>query len=149
MRIAGVYNDACHSIPLANQIQRIDERWLTSHVYPGDTSHGQAFLHLDDLVAAMLQLVEERARLPRELPLLVGEAETLSYEELQQEFGRLIHGEPWETTEIPKALAKTGATSRERGHCLAGSHSDLCATPCRRWSLPSSLIPRTGTRRTS
>jgi nucleoside-diphosphate-sugar epimerase len=109
MRIAGVYDDMCHSIPLANQMQRINERWLTSHVYPGDTSHGQAFLHVDDLVAAMLRLVEERARLPRELALLVGEPQTLSYEELQQEFGRLIHGEPWETTEIPKALAKTGA----------------------------------------
>jgi nucleoside-diphosphate-sugar epimerase len=47
--------------------------------------------------------------LPRDLALLVGESETLSYEELQQEFGQLIHGEPWETTQIPKALAKTGA----------------------------------------
>jgi nucleoside-diphosphate-sugar epimerase len=109
MRIAGVYNDLCHSIPLANQIQRINERWLTSHVYPGDTSHGQAFLHLDDLIGAMWRLVEQRARLPRGLPLLLGEPETLGYEELQQEFGQLIHGEPWETTEIPKTVAKTGA----------------------------------------
>jgi nucleoside-diphosphate-sugar epimerase len=109
MRIAGVYDDTCHSIPLANQIQRINEGWLTSHVYPGDTTQGQAFLHLDDLVDAMWRLVERRATLPRELVVLLGEPETLGYEELQHEFGQLIHGEPWETTEIPKAVAKTGA----------------------------------------
>ena len=109
LRIAGVYDDTGHSIPLANQMQRIHERWLTSHVYPGDTARGQAFLHRDDLVDALLLLVQRRARLPRELTLLLGEPETLSYEELQREFGRLIHGEEWETRQIPKALAKTGA----------------------------------------
>jgi nucleoside-diphosphate-sugar epimerase len=109
LRIAGVYDDTGHSIPIANQIQRIYERWLTSHVYPGDTSRGQAFVHLDDLVEAFRLLVERRAKLPRELPLLLGEPETVSYEELQRTLGRLIHGEEWETREIPKALAKTGA----------------------------------------
>jgi nucleoside-diphosphate-sugar epimerase len=109
LRIAGVYDDWCHSIPLANQIQRINERWLTSRVYPGDTARGQAFLHRDDLVDAFLRLVRRRARLPRELTLLLGEPETLSYEELQRALGRLIHGEEWDTRPIPKALAKTGA----------------------------------------
>jgi len=36
LRIAGVYDDACHSIPLAHQIQRIYEHKLTSRVFPGD-----------------------------------------------------------------------------------------------------------------
>jgi nucleoside-diphosphate-sugar epimerase len=49
MRIAGFYNDECHSIPIANQIQRIYEHQFTSHVYSGDTIHGAPFLHLDDL----------------------------------------------------------------------------------------------------
>jgi nucleoside-diphosphate-sugar epimerase len=109
LRMAGVYDDTCHSIPLANQIQRINERWLTSHVYPGDTSRGQAFVHVDDLVDALVLLVERRAQLPAELTLLLGEPETLSYDELQREFGRLIHGEEWETRQIPKAVAKSGA----------------------------------------
>jgi len=52
LRIAGVYDDKCHSIPIAHQIQRIFERRIISHVFPGDTSHGQAFVHLDDLVEA-------------------------------------------------------------------------------------------------
>ncbi|MCI0460814.1 MAG: NAD-dependent epimerase/dehydratase family protein, partial [Gemmataceae bacterium] len=47
LRIAGVYDDRCHSIPLAHQIQRIYERQLISLVFPGDPSHGQAFLKFD------------------------------------------------------------------------------------------------------
>lgn len=109
LRIAGVYDDQCHSIPLANQIQRIDERSLASHVFPGHASHGQAFVHPDDLVDALVLAVERRAALPSEVPVLVGESETVSYDELQHTIGRLIHGEPWDTKEIPKALAKTGA----------------------------------------
>lgn len=109
LRIAGVYDDRCHSIPLAHQIQRIYERWRTSRVFPGETAHGQAFLHLDDLVDAFLRLVGNRAELPPELVLLLGEPETLSYDELQHTFGRLIHDEEWETTQIPKAMAKAGA----------------------------------------
>jgi nucleoside-diphosphate-sugar epimerase len=113
LRIAGVYDDSCHSIPLAHQIQRIYERRLTGHVYPGDPARGQAFIHLDDLIDAFWLLVERRGQLPRELTLLLGEPETLSYEELQRTLGWLIHGEEWETRQVPKALAKTGAWLQE------------------------------------
>jgi len=109
LRIAGVYDDRCHSIPLAQQIQRIYERQLVSRVFPGDTSHGQAFIHLADLVDAVARVVERRKTFQTEVTLLLGEPETLSYEELQRQFGRLIHGEEWQTKEIPKALAKAGA----------------------------------------
>ncbi|MGH2369780.1 MAG: hypothetical protein ACRDI2_16490, partial [Chloroflexota bacterium] len=78
-------------------------------VYPGDINHGQAFLHLDDLIDAIEKSVERRADLPAETTLLVGEPETMSYGELQRELGRLIHGEEWETRQIPKPLAKAGA----------------------------------------
>jgi len=112
LRISGVYDDLCHSIPLAQQIQRINERDLTSRVYSGSTAHGQAFLHMDDLVDAIDRVVERRAELPPELPLLLGEPEALSYDELQHTLARLIHGEAMETVEIPSALAplaKAGA----------------------------------------
>jgi nucleoside-diphosphate-sugar epimerase/uncharacterized membrane protein len=109
LRIAGVYDDDCHSIPIANQIARIYERRMISHVYPGDTARGQAFIHLDDLTAALERIIERRAKLPPETVLLLGEPETLSYEELQRIIGWFLHGEEWETRQIPKALAKTGA----------------------------------------
>ncbi|MBF6590501.1 MAG: NAD(P)-dependent oxidoreductase, partial [Ktedonobacterales bacterium] len=117
LRIAGVYDDRCHSIPLAHQIQRIYERQFTSRLYSGSTSHGQSFLHMDDLVDAIQVAVERRAALPPELPLLLGEPEPLSYDELQHTFARLIHGEDWETLEIPATLAplaKAGAWVQEK-----------------------------------
>ena len=109
LRIAGVYDGRCHSIPIAHQIQRIYERQLTSKLYPGDIARGQSFLHLDDLIEALRLTVERRAQLPAETILLLGESETLSYDELQRTLGRLIHGEDWETRRVPKAFAKTGA----------------------------------------
>jgi nucleoside-diphosphate-sugar epimerase len=109
LRIAGVYDDECHSIPLAHQIQRIYERRLTGRVYPGDVSRGQAFVHLDDTLEAIRLAVEKRHELSPETTLLIGEPETLSYDALQRAFARLIHGEEWETHQISKSVAKTGA----------------------------------------
>jgi UDP-glucose 4-epimerase len=113
-RIAGVYDDYGHSIPIAHQIQRIYEKQLTSRVFPGDTSRGQPFIHLDDLAQAFASIVEKRRHLPRETLLLLGEDETPSYQQLQRRLGELIHGKPWETRRIPKVLAKTGAMLEEK-----------------------------------
>ena len=64
LRIAGVYDDACHSIPLAHQIERIQERHITSKLFPGHISHGQSFVHVDDLVEALVRTVDHRQSLP-------------------------------------------------------------------------------------
>ncbi len=112
LRISGVYDDGCHSIPLAHQIQRIYERDLTSRVYSGSTAHGQSFMHMDDLVDAIEMVVDRRAVLSPEMAILLGEPEALSYDELQHTIARLIRGESKETIEIPGALApmaKAGA----------------------------------------
>ena len=110
LRIAGVYTDRCESIPLAHQIQRIYERRLTSKVFPGDTSRGQSFVHLDDVVDAFRAAVGRRARLTHEAVTLIGEPDPLSYDEIQRIVARQIHGESdWATVQIPKAVAKTGA----------------------------------------
>lgn len=109
LRIAGGYDERGHSPPLTQQMKRIHERRLVSRVFPGDTSRGQAFVHLEDTVEALRLCVERRHELPPRTVLLIGEDETLSYEELQQAFGLLLHGEEWSTTQIPKAVAKTGA----------------------------------------
>lgn len=113
LRISGVYDDMCHSIPLAHQIQRIYERQLVSHLYPGDLTHGQSFVHLDDLVDLYARLVRRRKELSQDTLLLVGEPVSLSYDELQRAFGQLIHGENWDTRQIPKEVAKAGAWVEE------------------------------------
>jgi nucleoside-diphosphate-sugar epimerase len=113
LRVAGVYDDKCHSIPLANQIQRIYEEKFTSHFYPASLDRGQAFVHLDDVVGVFPRLLKRRATLPPETVLLVGEPGTVPYGELQDTLGRLIHGREWKTYRIPGAVAKVGAWVRD------------------------------------
>jgi len=109
LRIAGVYTDDCEVPSLAYQIQRIFERQLESRVFPGDPTHGQAFVHLDDLAQAFRLAVERRGALPPEATLLIGEPGTESYEALQEQIGCLVHGEAWRTHPIPETVAKAGS----------------------------------------
>lgn len=108
-RISGIYDEWCHSIPLAQQIRRIYERELQSYLFPGDPSHGQSFLHADDLVDAVERIVERRDQLPPLCTVLLGEDEPLGYEALQDRIGELIHGREWPTIRIPAPMAKAGA----------------------------------------
>ncbi len=109
LRVAGVYNEEGNSIPVTNQIQRIYEKQITARLYPGDTSHGSTFIHLDDLVEAIATAIEKRKELPEEVVLNVGEDETLSYKELQEIISYEIHGKKWDIIHIPKWFAKAGA----------------------------------------
>lgn len=109
LRIAGVYDDHCHSIPLSRQMQRIYENSIQSRFYSGSTKHGASFLHLDDLVDAIVLAVDKRKELPAELTLLIGEPSTMSYDELQKNFSRLIRGTEFTTWRVPKFIAKIGA----------------------------------------
>ena len=114
MRLAGVYTDQCEVPSLANQIQRIYERQMLSRVFPGDASHGQSFVHIDDVARAMRAAVDRRSQLPDEAVVLIGEPVTESYEALQNLIGRLVHGQPWETRQIPKPVAATGAWLQDK-----------------------------------
>jgi hypothetical protein len=40
---------------------------------------------------------------------LLAEPDVMSYEELQDQLGRLIHGREWPTIRIPKPVDKAGA----------------------------------------
>lgn len=109
LRIAGCYDNDCHSIPISNQIQRIFENQFASHVLPGDISHGASYLHLDDMAEVIWLCVQKRHELPKETVLLVGEDETLSYDQLQNSISQLIRGKGLKTYRIPKPFAKLGA----------------------------------------
>lgn len=113
MRIAGVYTDLCQSIPLAHQISRIYQRQLTSHFYPGDLNAAQSFVHLDDLIDAVMLTIEKRNDLPDYCTFVIGEPDALSYGALQHEIGSTIYGEDWETHNISKTVAKAGAWLQE------------------------------------
>jgi uncharacterized membrane protein len=109
MRIAGVYDDQCHSIPIAQQIKRIYEHQFVGHFFSGDLTHGAAFVHMEDMVEALALAVERRKELPQVTTLLIGEPDTLSYDELQRIISRHLHDKEWRTYRIPKTLAKFGA----------------------------------------
>ena len=109
LRPAGVYDDEGHSAFLAQQIARIHQRSPKSRVYPADLRTGQSFLHVQDLADAALRVIDRRKELPDELALLLGEPNAIGYGELQDEIGRLVHWQEWQTWEVPKPLAKAGA----------------------------------------
>lgn len=109
LRIAGVYDDHCHSIPISNQIMRIYEKQLSGRLYPGNDSKGQTFLHLDDLVDAIDKIIERRKKLPAEVDLLLGEPKAISYAELQHIVAMLVHGHHWDSLKIPLWFAKLGS----------------------------------------
>ena len=114
LRIAGVYDDHCHSIPISNQIQRIYEKQLTSKLFPGNLSHGAAFIHMDDLVDALELCIEHRSDLPHETSLILGEDKTLSYDVLQRKISFLLFGKEMTTFRVAKIIAKIGAYLQDK-----------------------------------
>jgi nucleoside-diphosphate-sugar epimerase len=114
LHLAGLYDDRTAVPTLAQQIARIYERDLKSHLYAGDPRAGQAFIHKDDMIDAFRRTIDGRERLPDDVTVLVGEPDPPSYGTLQREIARLIHGEDeWATITVPKALARTGAKLEE------------------------------------
>lgn len=129
LRIAGVYTDRGEVPTLAHQVQRVYERQVLSHVFPGDPSHGQAFIHIDDVADAFRHAVDRRMRLPLEATVLIGEPVTESYDALQSQIACLIHGEEWDTWQIPKPVAATGAWLREKAEVVIPDQIDGGAEP--------------------
>lgn len=113
LRIAGVYDEDCRSIPIAQQISRIYEKKLESYFFPGDADHGQAFVHLEDLIDCFRKVVELRPELGPSEVFLIAEPDVMSYAELQEQIGELLHGEEWPAIRIPKVVAKAGAWAQE------------------------------------
>lgn len=119
MRIAGCYDDECHSIPISNNIQRIYEHQLEGHLYPGHLSHGNPFLHLEDLVDAYSCAIERVGQLPRYFLVNIGEDRTIPYGELQNMISQILDNKEYSVFRIPKWVAKTGAWVENK---LPGMH---------------------------
>ena len=109
LRIAGVYDEVCHSIPIAHQIQRIYEKQIEGHLYSGNTNVRQSFVHVADVVKAYDLVVQRADELPDVSVFLIGESDAMSYEEIQQEISHQLDGHNWTTFAVPKPVAKAGA----------------------------------------
>lgn len=113
LQAAGCYDEDCHSIPMAHQIQRIYEGDMTGRLFPGCLNHGRAYVHLSDIAEVIWLAVEKRKQLSGEVDLIIGEENTLSYDEMQRIVSRLISGREIVTHSVPKCLAKLGLWLRE------------------------------------
>ncbi|MGK7390972.1 MAG: NAD-dependent epimerase/dehydratase family protein [Candidatus Cyclobacteriaceae bacterium M2_1C_046] len=111
-RIAGAYDEWGNSIPISHQVQRIYEKKITGHLYSGDTEKGSAFIHLDDLFAALKAIIDKREKLSSYEVFNIAEEKTFSYGSIQDKIGEELHGEEWMTIEVPKLMAKAGAAAQ-------------------------------------
>ncbi|MGH8178315.1 MAG: NAD-dependent epimerase/dehydratase family protein [Steroidobacter sp.] len=119
LRLAGLYDDQSCVPTLAHQMSRVYERDAQSRLFPGDASAGQAFLHRDDMIDAFRRAIDRRGALPQDAAILAGEPDAVSFEELQNLIGALIHGaKEWETMSIPPALARAGAWLQSKAEPL-------------------------------
>lgn len=109
LRIAGCYDETCHSIPIAQQIRRIHEKQFKSVFFPGNAGHGQSFVHVDDVADCFGRVVDRSGELGGYELFVVGEPTWLSYREIQDVIGERLHGRDWPTLRIPGAVAKAGA----------------------------------------
>lgn len=114
LRLAGVYDDECHSLPISQQIRRVYEKQAESYVFPGNLEHGQPFVHLDDVATCIRATIERRQELEPLETFLIAEPDVMSYRELQDACGKLIHGQEWPTVPVPKSVAKAGAKMKEK-----------------------------------
>lgn len=115
LRLAGLY-DATSAVPtLTQQIARIYEQELKSHIYAGDRKAGQAFIHKEDMADLFKHTIDKRSYLHDNQAFLGGESEVMSYDDLQDTIGELIHGEEdWQTISLPQPIAKAGAWLEEK-----------------------------------
>ena len=109
-----IYTEECRSIPIADHIRRIYEKDFESYFFPGDKAHGQPFVHLEDLTACFRLVVEKRKRMGAQELFLIGEPETLSFEDMQHTLGELLYGKTWPVVRVPKVAARAGAWVKDR-----------------------------------
>lgn len=113
LRIAGVYSEWGSAVPIVQQMKRIQDKDLESYLFPGNPNHGQSMVHIDDVVSCIHRVIEKRHELGGLEGFLVGEPDAMSYEELQDQIGELLHGEEWPSIRIPKPVAKAGAYAKQ------------------------------------
>lgn len=81
--LAGLYGERTTVPTLAEQIARIYERDVQSRLYSGDTAVGQSMLHKADMLDAFRRVVDRRAALSKDVTILIGEPEAMSYEQVR------------------------------------------------------------------
>ena len=108
LRLAGVYDE--HSmVPTMAQQMPIYERNFQSHSTQAEacrSGHAPSGRHARCLPSRC----RSSRRIAFQTEILIGEPDAIGYEALQDELGRLLHGEDnWPTLRLPKFVAAAGA----------------------------------------
>lgn len=114
VKLAWLYDDCCHSIPLARQIAGIYERSWLSFVFPGDPECRVPFIHVDDATAALRSIVNRRQDFNPVEDFVIGEPQGIGYAELQDLIGQLLYTRKWPTVRIPAMAAKAAVWMRDK-----------------------------------
>ena len=130
LHLAGLYDNRTAVPTLSHQIARIFERGPKGHFYAGDLNVGQSLIHIEDMADLVERTVDRRADLPEEIVLMAGEPDAMGYEALQDEIGRLIHGEDdWTTISVPKPVARAGSWLETKSEPIVPDDFDQGETP--------------------
>ena len=92
LRLAGFYDDHSLVPTMTQQFARIYERDMQSYFYSGSTLVGQAMLHRDDMLDVFRRTIDRRRLLGSETAILIGEADAIGYDALQDRLDALMHG---------------------------------------------------------
>lgn len=130
LRLAGIYDEHSMVPTMAQQMARIYDRSFQSRFYSGSMLVGQAMLHRDDMLEAFRRVIDRRGELPPQTEILIGEADAIGYEVLQDELGHLIHGvDKWQTLYVPKFIATVGAWAHGKLEPVIPDSIDLGEMP--------------------
>ncbi|WED42062.1 vitamin K epoxide reductase family protein [Legionella cardiaca] len=129
LRLAGLYDDVTCVPTLANQIARVYERDMKSHLYAGNVKAGQSFIHQKDLIKVFKKALLYRNKLAEEEIIIAGEPKTISYEKLQHQITQLIHSEKSTLYTVPSPIAKAGAWVEQHAEPLIPDDFDQGEKP--------------------
>ncbi len=90
LRIAELYSDEGSSPQVIHLAQQIYERKVINEFNSKSLFKEYTYVHVDDLVNALVKVVGRRKRLPPELVLNIGENSAVSFEELYQDMIKLL-----------------------------------------------------------
>ena len=95
---------------MARRLARIYERDRQCYLCFRSMLVGQSALHREDMLAALRLAVDRREQLPTGCEILIGEADAIGYEVMQDTLGGLMHdSETWLTLRVRKPLAAARA----------------------------------------
>ena len=120
VRLAAVFSDWCEYPPLYAFLQTwLGDGW-NCRVLGGRGQSAVPYLHINDVTAVLLRIIERSQQLPRFSVLNASPVATSSHEQLFEAATRFFFGKPRIPIHIPRLLALPGVAMRQWALSLLG-----------------------------